>query len=874
MLRLLLALTLAIVVAQARDAAAVARLLEFVDEVPAPQLYSPVASTVSADGAHAYVAAGGNISIFSRDPGTGALTFVALAPNEGTGIVGNTFVWLALSPDGAHLYALGRYALVVFGRDAGTGTLTWIQTKRSGVDGVAYLYNATDMVVSPDGAHVYVVTPYYDALLRFTRNALTGELTFDEAMLDGAPDGLNGASALAVAGDGAYVYVASYYDSGVAIFSRDGGTGALTLVASESVSYATNIAISPDDAHLYVASSYLLSVYSRDAGTGALTFEQVHADGAGGITAMGGISGITITPDGAHAYIPANYDDALVVFSRDAGTGHLTLVAQIQNGGGLIGLNNPNSVTASPDGAQLYLAAGYQYSSASSALSTFSRNAGTGAITQLQYLTPSGSTSSIALSPEGAHLYAARGDKLSTYARDAGTGALSHASDATDGFGGIDGLGSVRVVAVSPDGAHVYAISTEDALSAFSRNGTTGVLTQIEVERDGVGGVDGLDGAQDLVISSDGAYLYVAADADDAVTVFARDAGTGAVTQTAGGADLSNARDLTLSPDGAHLYVATSNGVSTFGRDAGTGALTLAGTLPVPDGASSTSVSADGAFVYLLLSYGARDLFQVFSRDGTTGALTLVGATNENEAGLSVGSGKLHLSADGTAAYLGGAIFARNPTNGLLGFMARPNVFVTGSYAFGPNGEVYTSSFGSVQRFAPGYAPCEDAPLPVCHAVGGGTLRLGYRAPNIAWSWIAAAAVMPADFGNPDLTDHYALCVYDESGPTPMLILRVMAPAGQQCATARDCWTPSSSGFSYRDRYRTPEGISSLTLKAGAANVARVRVVSGKSHLVFPGLPLPIPIRVQLQSSAGACFEATYSDPSTNSSQGFLARPD
>ena len=49
----------------------------------------------------------------------------------------------------------------------------------------------------------------------------------------------------------------------------------------------------------------------------------------------------------------------------------------------------------------------------------------------------------------------------------------------------------------------------------------------VEVEQDGVGGLDGLDGASQVAVSPDGAHVYVAAFNDDAVTVFRRDASTG-----------------------------------------------------------------------------------------------------------------------------------------------------------------------------------------------------------------------------------------------------------------------------------------------------------------------------------------------------------
>ena len=90
-----------------------------------------------------------------------------------------------------------------------------------------------------------------------------------------------------------------------------------------------------------------------------------------------------------------------------------------------------------------------------------------------------------------------------------------------DGVGRVDGLDGADSVTVSPDGSHLYAAGfDDDALAVFSRNSTTGALTFLEVQVDGVAGVDGLDYAYSVTVSPDGKHLYVAAWIDDAVAVF------------------------------------------------------------------------------------------------------------------------------------------------------------------------------------------------------------------------------------------------------------------------------------------------------------------------------------------------------------------
>ena len=59
---------------------------------------------------------------------------------------------------------------------------------------------------------------------------------------------------------------------------------------------------------------------------------------------------------------------------------------------------------------------------------------------------------------------------------------------------GVDGL----------DGARSYvAAYTDDAVSWYERNASTGALTYGGVLKDGVNGVDGLDGARSVTLSSD-----------------------------------------------------------------------------------------------------------------------------------------------------------------------------------------------------------------------------------------------------------------------------------------------------------------------------------------------------------------------------------
>ncbi len=68
---------------------------------------------------------------------------------------------------------------------------------------------------------------------------------------------------------------------------------------------------------------------------------------------------------------------------------------------------------------------------------------------------------------------------------------------------------------------HVYVIGDDD-VAAFGRNSITGDLDFVAVEKDGVGGVDGLGGAFSVSASPDGKNVYVLGYDDHAVAVFGR----------------------------------------------------------------------------------------------------------------------------------------------------------------------------------------------------------------------------------------------------------------------------------------------------------------------------------------------------------------
>jgi 6-phosphogluconolactonase (cycloisomerase 2 family) len=172
--------------------------------------------------------------------------------------------------------------------------------------------------------------------------------------------------------------------------------------------------------------------------------------------------------------------------------------------------------------------------------------------------------SDVKVSPDGKHVYVAGHleNKIAAFSRNPSTGGLTFLGVVEDGVSFVDGLGGVLSVAISPDGKHLYATGYgEAAVAVFSRNASTGGLSFIDVIRDGVGEITGLDSPVEVAVSPDGRHVYVAAIGDDTVTAFSRNETTGrlvflnAVTDGIGGVDgLAEARFVAVCPDNHHVY--------------------------------------------------------------------------------------------------------------------------------------------------------------------------------------------------------------------------------------------------------------------------------------------------------------------------------
>ncbi len=332
-------------------------------------------------------------------------------------------------------------------------------------------------------------------------------------------------------------------------------------------------AVSPDGRFVYAAGFYdhSIAVFSRNLSTGMLSFQTRVRNGRGGVSGLKYVSDVKISADGMRLYAAGYGDNAVAVFNRDINSGGLEFAERKKRGetddGQIIGgLKRPRRIAISPDGRTI-VATGYadhslalfRYNAVADRMDYYSvKRDGVEGVDGLKQALGA------AFSPDGRHLYVAGAgdDAIAVFVHDEGD--LTYVERLRDNVGGVDGLGTVTDVYVSPDGLHVYAAGTgENAIAVFERNPLDGRLTYVECYKNGQGGITGLAGIDGLVVDGSGALLWAAAEQDNSLTVFKRNHGSGTL-QTADQAKdgqsgfngLAGAAMTALTSDGAHAYTA------------------------------------------------------------------------------------------------------------------------------------------------------------------------------------------------------------------------------------------------------------------------------------------------------------------------------
>lgn len=283
--------------------------------------------------------------------------------------------------------------------------------------------------------------------------------------------------------------------------------------------FSQAVAVSPDDRNVYVVAggsrtygSSAVVTFARAADTGRLSFTECVSDNGGdgrlgsdGLCGNGdallGAADVVVSPDGRFVYVPSAGSNGVAWFARDAASGRLTQAGCVKEvpredhcsqATALIGAS---SATASPDGRFLYVT-----SRISDAVAIFERDAETGALTQAGCVSNTGSD-----------------------------------GRCTDGTA----LTGASSVVISPDGTSAYVTADEvGAVSWYARDVETGLLTpkgclvEVAVEGGPCTSNKALKNAADAVITPGGDQVVVAGRYYGTLVTFARDAATGALTQS------------------------------------------------------------------------------------------------------------------------------------------------------------------------------------------------------------------------------------------------------------------------------------------------------------------------------------------------------
>ena len=459
------------------------------------------------------------------------LFYVESPTNQSNGIVGmRRPVGTACSPDGRFVYVSSRAdnSIVVFERNETDGTLEFRSRAQHLIDDVKSLVAPFDVVVSPDGNHLYAAAFGSNAVVVFNRNPVDGALTYLDRRVNGKTDGcatiagINEALGLALSADGTSLYVTGYSAHSLVAFRRDPNSGLLQFQARyrddrdgiNGLRFPIGAAVSLDGQNVYVASSgdNAISVFARNGEDGSLTFLEFHKDGISGVDGLSLASDVAVSPDGNDLYVAGFGDQAVAAFKR-AGDGTLTYT-NIVNGGLLDGVQ---SIEVSADGAQVYAAS------------------------QLD-------------------------DALVVFKRNRNDGALTYHQAFRNNVDGCQGLNGAHDLVVSPDSRHVYvAGELSDALCVVYRNRTPQAVD------DGSASVAANNSVEIQVLNNDddpddGETLSVANVNDGALGTCVISGGGASVTYTAGAATGPDSFSYTVEDGFGGSSTATVNITVNSGR--------------------------------------------------------------------------------------------------------------------------------------------------------------------------------------------------------------------------------------------------------------------------------------------------------------------
>ena len=160
---------------------------------------------------------------------------------------------------------------------------------------------------------------------------------------------------------------------------------------------------------------------------------------------------------------------------------------------------------------------------------------------------------------------------------------------------------------------------------------------------------------------------------------------------------------------------------------------------------------------------------------------------------------------------------------------------------------------------------CPPAPASGCRqSTRGESSRLVVTddtPPALRFTWKHGQATTIDEFRDPQ-EEALSLCLYSEAGTWPRLLGELRMPLDLTC-DGQSCWSElSSTKLQLSNPEGTPDGVEKALITGGEDGKARISVQAHPGTV--PTLPFELPMRVQLQSRGGACWEASFEQSKRN----------
>ena len=279
------------------------------------------------------------VSMFSIDPGSGALTQITNAVETGA------------APRHVAVDPMGKFAYVTNASDntvsmytiGSDGALTLANTPGGG-NTISSGKAPNGVAVDATGRFVYVADEGSSAISVYTIDPRTGLLTAQGITI---PIPNSGLSSLAVDPSGQFVYAANNLSSTIATYSIDPGLGILTHLGTDATTGARPVAVAVDPTASFV---YSANQFSNDVSM--FTTPVPLTPIANAIAAGTNPFAIAIDPSGRFVYVVNVNGSTVSMYSIDPLSGKLipnTNAASIATGAG------PVAVAAEPSGKFVYV---------------------------------------------------------------------------------------------------------------------------------------------------------------------------------------------------------------------------------------------------------------------------------------------------------------------------------------------------------------------------------------------------------------------------------------------------------------------------------------------------------------------------------------